>query len=235
MRLSAPIYKLKRQAKMSARAQGIPLHSALDEVAVANGFRSWSHLSAAMPGSRLAPQVLGKLDRGDMVLLGARPGQGKTLLGLELALASAKTGFAGYFFTLEYTQAAVRDRLADLGADARDTDALVIDTSDQICADHIIARVGHDARALVVIDYLQLLDQKRSLPDLNAQVAALSDFARSSGAIIVAISQIDRAFDVAGKRLPDHTDIRLPNPVDLARFTKRCFLHEGELTLDPAA
>ena len=32
MRLSAPIFRLKRQAKLLAREAGIPLHQALDRV-----------------------------------------------------------------------------------------------------------------------------------------------------------------------------------------------------------
>ena len=46
MRLSAPIYILKQQAKALARSERIPLHLALDRIANREGFRVWSHLAA---------------------------------------------------------------------------------------------------------------------------------------------------------------------------------------------
>lgn len=47
MQISTPIYKLKRKAKLSARASDAPLHEALDQVAREEGYRAWSHLAAA--------------------------------------------------------------------------------------------------------------------------------------------------------------------------------------------
>src|SRR3546814_1995773 len=58
--------------------------------------------------------------------------------------------------------------------------ALVIDTSDAICADYIIERVGHGQdNSVVVVDYLQLLDQRRRNPELAVQVKTLAGFART--------------------------------------------------------
>jgi replicative DNA helicase len=109
----------------------------------------------------------------------------------------------------------------------------VIDTSDAICADYIIERVGHgQVNSVIVVDYLQLLDQRRRNPELAVQVKTLAGFARTASTIIVAISQIDRSFDMEGKPLPNLSNVRLPNPVDLALFTKTCFLHNGEMQVD---
>ena len=237
MRLSAPIFKLKRRARLLAREKAIPLHEALDQVAVADGFRSWSHLASAVPTLRTANEILAKLSSGDMLLLGARPGHGKTLLGLEIAIEASMSGRNGYFFTLDYNESDVLERLQALGIDPKHTDSsLVIDTSDDICADHIIHRMGEvTGGALVVLDYLQLLDQKRTNPDLGTQFAALKSHAQSSGSIVVAISQIDRSFELKAKHLPDLSDVRLPNPFDLSLFNKTCFLHEGKIQLDLAA
>ena len=38
MKLSAPVYRLKRRAKVLAREERIPLHEALDRVAMDEGF-----------------------------------------------------------------------------------------------------------------------------------------------------------------------------------------------------
>ena len=80
---------------------------------------------------------------------------------------------------------------------------------------------------MIVIDYLQLLDQRRETPELSVQVDMLGAFAREEGHIIVLISQIDRAYDGSAKPMPDLADVYLPNPVNLGAFTKTCFINDG--------
>jgi len=237
MKLSAPIFRLKRQARLLARDAGLPLHKALDQIARAEGFRSWSHLAARHASGRPAAAILDALNPGDMVLLGARPGQGKTQLGLSLAVEAARAGRTACFFTLEYTPADVLALLrAEEAEPANLAPHLILDTSDDICAGHIIARMAETLRgAMAVIDYFQLLDQKRYHPPLDEQVRMLKAFAAETGTIIVMISQIDRSFDAAAGGLPCLADVRLPNPVDLSLFTRTCFLHDGEIRLDAAA
>jgi replicative DNA helicase len=233
MKLSAPIFRLKRQAKLLARESGIPLHAALDQAARKEGFHAWSHLAAATSGHRPAREMLAQFGPGDLVLLGARPGQGKTLMGLDLAIAAVQTGRPAFFFTLEDHEAVVLDRLEMLGAARKMVeDRLTVDTSDDICADYMIDRIGHaTSGAVAVIDYLQLLDQRRRNPELDDQICALRTFASATGSIIVALSQIDRAFETTGRSIPGLQDIRLPNPLDVGLFTKACFLHGGEACL----
>ena len=88
---------------------------------------------------------------------------------------------------------------------------------------------------LAVVDYLQILDQKREKPELMTQVRALKAFARDKGVIVVFISQIDRSYDPALKPLPDLDDVRLPNPLDLALFDKLFFLHAGKVQYKAAS
>jgi replicative DNA helicase len=252
MRLSVPIFRLKRQARLLAREKKIPLHQALDQVAQHEGFRSWSHLADSASHDRPATKILSQLTPGDLVLIGARPGQGKTLLGLELAAEAAKLGVPGFFFTLEDNEEVVLSRLKSLGTDPEALrGALTLDTSDDICAGYIIQRLrAAPGNAVTVIDYLQLLDQKRRNPELTDQIQALKLFAIAAKSIIIAISQIDRSFERKSsdsqssrsqsnvrqaKRLPNLSDVRLPNPLDLTLFTKTCFMHEGEVRLETVA
>jgi replicative DNA helicase len=86
----------------------------------------------------------------------------------------------------------------------------------------------------VVVDYLQLLDQRRENADLMIQVRALKSFARDQGLIVVFISQIDRSYDPSAKSCPDLGDVRLPNPLDLKLFDKTCFLNNGEVQFQAA-
>jgi replicative DNA helicase len=229
MKLSAPVHRLKRNARLLAREAAIPLHAALDRVAASEGFSAWSLLAARAAAIAPAAKLYPRLRPGDLLLIGARPRQGKTLMGLELAVEAMKAGHRGVFFTLEYTEREIVDRLREIGAETMLADGLfAFDSSDAIRADYIVARLATAAPGtLAVIDYLQLLDQKRETPDLMEQVRTLRSFAREKGLILVFLSQIDRSYDPATKPFPELGDIRLPNPLDLALFDKTCFLHQG--------
>jgi replicative DNA helicase len=115
MKLSAPIYRLKRQARLLARTSKIPLHDALDRVARQQGYRSWSLFAGTMSRRAPAREIFNRLVPGDFLLIGARPGQGKTLLGLELAVEAARSGRRSFFFSLEDHEGVVFDRLRELG------------------------------------------------------------------------------------------------------------------------
>jgi len=236
MKLSAPIYHLKQNAKRLARQMAIPLHDALDRVASQEGYSGWSLLAARHAALSPAARLYDRLSPGDLVLVAARPGQGKTLMALELAAEAVKSGKQSVFFTLEYTDADVLERLRVIGFDPTPFgQSFTFDCSDAICADYIMTTLQTaPSGTLVVIDYLQLLDQRRENPPLADQVAALKAFARERGLVIVFISQIDRSYDPAVKAYPDLGDVRLPNPVDLSVFSKTCFLNNGEVHLQAA-
>lgn len=231
MKLSAPLYVLKRRAKALAREEKLPLHQALDRVAAREGFAAWSLLMARTATSLDAAELYAGLEPGDLLLLGARPGQGKTLTSLRLTVEAMKAGRRAYFFSLEYTEADIAGRFRAIGEDpARFGDLFAFDCSDGINAGAIADKMADAARGtLAVIDYMQILDQKRDDPPLMAQVAMLRAFARARGIAIVFLSQIDRTFDPAAKPVPGPEDVRLPNPLDLALFDKTCFLHGRQM------
>jgi len=231
MKLSAPVYRLKRKARELARKDDIPLHLALDRVAIGEGFGAWSLLAAKSAETLSAEGLLARLEPGDLLLIGARPGHGKTLLSLQLAVEAMKAGRRAVFFTLEYTARDVLGRFRALGVDPGQFEALFsFDDSEAIGADHIMQALAKAPRGtLAIVDYLQLLDQKRGNPELGAQISALKAFAQEKGVILAFISQIDRSYDPAAKSCPDLDDVRLPNPFDLSLFSKSCFVNEGEV------
>lgn len=226
MKFSAPIYILKRQAKVFARKEKIPLHDALDRIAKEEGFGSWSLLAAKWNADNARTSLLSQLRPGELVLLAARPAQGKTLLRLGLAAEWMGRGNRAAFFTLEFTQADVSRCVDILGKDVKAfADLFAIDDSDDISADYIVARLrSAPPNMLIVVDYLQLLDQRRENPSLVHQAMQLKHFARQHQAIIVCLSQVHRSYDPAIKPLPALSDIRLPNPLDLKLFDKACLL-----------
>ncbi|MDE3826480.1 AAA family ATPase [Sinorhizobium meliloti] len=211
MKLSAPIFQLKRRAKLVARNNNVPLHEALDQIAREEGFARWSLLSSQVAAASLSRSILARLDEGDLLLVAGRPGHGKTTLGLQLLLDAARDGRKAVFFTLEFTEQQARRHLRSLDEGPHGLcEKLQILTSDEISADYIIRHLSGSERGTVaVIDYLQILDQQRSKPALSDQVLALADFARKAGVVVAFISQVDRSFDPESKRLPDIRDIRL--------------------------
>lgn len=74
MKLSVPIHHLKRRAKLLHRREQIPLHAALDRIAAAEGYRSWSLLAARQPVASTATALNRRLEPGDLVLVAGRPG-----------------------------------------------------------------------------------------------------------------------------------------------------------------
>lgn len=237
MKLSAPIYRLKREAKRLSRTEGIPLHQALDRIAATEGFAAWNLLASKAAEATPANRLFARFQPGDLVLVGARPGHGKTLMSLELAVEAMKSGGRGAFFSLEYTERDVLDRLRSIGVEPAQFAGLFdVDCSDAISADYVVQRMMDTPRgSVVVIDYLQLLDQKRENPDLTIQVRRLKAFARDKGLIVVFISQIDRSYELSARSCPDLRDIRLPNPLDLKLFDKACFLNNGEVQFQAAS
>jgi replicative DNA helicase len=231
MKLSAPIYILKQQAKALSRKEKVPLHRALDRIANREGFTAWSLLAARSESNEESTTLFSRLSSGDLVLIAARPGQGKTLLGIGLAVESMARGNRSAFFTLETTEAGVAQLFAALDKDIRGFgDRLLIDESDCISADYIVDQLASAPPGMVVvIDYLQLLDQKRGNPSIMEQVTHLRRFARQRQLVIVCLSQIDRKYDSESKSCPGLTDVRLPNPLDLTLFDKACFLNRGQM------
>lgn len=217
MKLSAPLFQLKRRAKLMARNNNVALHEALDQIAREEGFARWSLLSSQVAAASLSETILSRLNDGDLLLVAGRPGHGKTTLGLQLLLDAIRDDRKAIFFTLELTEQQSRKHVRSLEEDTPGIgDTLEIVTSDEISADFIIRHLSESPRgAVAIVDYLQLLDQQRSKPVLSEQVFALGDFARKAGVVIGFISQIDRSFDPETKRLPDIQDIRLPNLVDI--------------------
>jgi hypothetical protein len=217
------------------------LCEALDQVAAQEGYATWSLLVAkeARPAQNPWQRGADWLERiapGDLVLLGARPGQGKTLWAIRLLLHGLRRGQPGWFFALQNDAPNIDALFDSLGEQRANFGAnFVFEHSDEICACHIIEQLGAvPKRALTqiaVIDHLQLLDQRRRAPELEQQVRDLRAFAQRTGCILVFISQIRSAFDQGGELLPSRQDIRLLDALDLRLFDKFVFLREGRAML----
>lgn len=233
MKLSAPIHILKSKAKKLKTSEGITLAEALDKVAKTEGYSSWSLLQSKSKDlfPKKKEEVLGYLNAGDLMLIGSRPGLGKTSFTLEMLVQAKREGRCCYFFTLEYTKKDIARKVSEIDENiGQFSDNLIFDFSDDISADYIIEKTEGYIKedGLIVVDYLQLLDQKRSNPELQLQIEKLKTYAKEKKCIIVFISQLDRSFEEKRGARPSLQDVRLPNPVDLKLFNKTMFLHDGK-------
>ena len=269
MKLSAPIYVLKSQARKLKVEQNISQIEALNIIARREGFAAWSRLMARQ--GTLAPtkfeQIVDYLNPSDLVLVAAPARIGKTVFVAGLAAQALHINRVHWFSLVESEQT-VHARLdgylakiaqstiireapgqelseretseretseeatacSDLAPKDVDINAqqnganLIVDCSDHISAKHIMSHVGDDlcSGTFVVVDYLQMLDEKRVNPPLQEQVVSLKKYAQRTGAILIFVCQVDRR--VGERARPCIDDIRLPNPLDIGLFNKIFFL-----------
>ena len=244
MKLSSPIFVLKSQARKLKRHQSISMVGALNQIAKREGYGSWSLLKLkhldSLPYNY--NEVLDYFNGGDLVLIGARPHTGKTSFTIGLFVQAIQKKLSmNYFFTLSEVKRDIVGRMEmyDNNID-RYVDFFTLNYSNEINADYIIKSTKKDigSGSLIIIDYLQLLDEKRVNPPLQEQVEKLKRYAKEQGCIIVFISQLAREVENRNDKKPSIQDVRLPNPLDLKLMNKVILLfrerndsHEGEVLL----
>ncbi len=234
MKLSAPVHILKGRAKELKLSRGMTMIEALNQIARKEGYNSWGLLQSKVKDfvPQTADELLAYLHPGDMLLISARPGLGKTVLALQLITQAIEEQRSCFFFSFDYTPKTFATKMSDLKISLQDIEPhLHTYFSDDICADYIIHQTDSTAKegSLIVIDYLQLLDQKRSNPPLQQQIETLKKHAREKRCVLIFIAQIDRAFEQAEHSQASLRDIRLPNPLDLSLFNKSVFVQAGQI------
>ncbi len=232
MKLSAPIHVLKSQAQQLRKEKSLTNTEALDLIAKREGFNSWALLQSKK--EEMFPvsydEILDFFNPGDIVLIGARPGKGKTVFTIGLLVqAIQKKQAINYCFSLSEIHKDIAGRIASYDESIGENNKFIkLDYSDEISADYIIKKTQASItkKSVIVVDYLQLLDEKRSNPTLQEQVFKLKNYAKEKECIIIFISQLKRELEYRDDKKPAMEDIRLPNPLELKFFNKIIFLHK---------
>ena len=200
--------------------------------------------------------VIGGLKKSDLILLAARPSMGKTALALNIATNAARSGKKVAVFSLEMSKNQLANRLLSsisgvpatqiergnwsenaLGylanaADDLERYTLFIDDTGGLTIPEMTARLlklQHEhGLDLVVIDYVQLMQGKRS----ENRVQEVSEISRNLKALakqfdvpILALSQLSRAVELRADKRPQLSDLRdsgsLEQDADIVMFLYR--------------
>jgi len=159
-----------------------------------------------------------KIYSGQFIVLGARPGMGKTALVGQVMQHVAETTGHCLYISLEMDDSEIAGRLCGTQLEFADAvenlPILISDTEydfDKICS-LIRMSVRRNRVKLVVIDYLQLIDLRGNFPNDEAKVAHMSKtfkrLARTLKIPIVAVVQLNRDLEKRDDKRPRVSDIR---------------------------
>lgn len=232
MKLSAPIHVLKAKAQELKKQKSISNTDALNLIAKSEGYNSWSLLHSehrdGFPSSY--DGILDYFNPGDLVLIGARPSKGKTIFAIGIFVQAIQKKLAKHYcFSLSEVHRDIAGRMAIYDESIGGANKFFeLDYSNEISADYIIKKTQKDISksSVIIVDYLQLLDEKRSNPDLQKQVETLKLYAKEKGCIIIFLSQLDREIENRMDKKPIVGDVRMPNPIDLKIFNKLLMLYK---------
>lgn len=176
---------------------------------------------------------------GHLVILAARPSMGKTALALQVAQRVAETGRSVLYITLEMSaveiaerllarNAAVSEYLMRKGATTSEQNIEILHQSavlshlklaiddraeklSQVLYAIRLARRRHGV-SVVVIDYLQLIDNKSYSNNREQQIAdisrSLKKEAKRNQVCVIALSQLNRSVETRDDKTPRLSDLR---------------------------
>jgi len=200
--------------------------------------RAGKHITGLETGFADLDKACRGLHAGELIILGARPAMGKSVLALNIANHASKAGKAVYFVSLEMGSNELMDRMAacDSGASYEAIQSadfevmghqvtsyaaslsgrkMVIDDSGSMSVAKLRARLlrfrrKHGQLDLVIVDYLQLMNSKGK--DRYEQVSEISRglkvLAMELGIPIICLSQLNRELDKRQDKRPMLSDLR---------------------------
>lgn len=196
------------------------------------------HGGVATPWIDLNKVLNGGLRPGELIIVAARPGVGKTIAGVDMARSAAQQDIPAVMFSLEMSTPEIMARvISDMGAvpltglishtlngEERDrakkaadriSDApLWVDDSSELTVPEIEARATRLPRkpGLIVVDYLGLVTPLDKRAPRQEQVAAMSAgfkrMAKKLGCPVVVLHQLNRGPETRQSKRPTKSDLR---------------------------
>lgn len=152
----------------------------------------------------------GGLYKGELCLIGARSGIGKTSFAAQIAGNIAKEGKRVYFISLEMSEEQLKNRMAKQGySDV----SITIDACPKASPKYILNKLEIDKADVVVIDYLELVraDEERAtrIQEISDIAFELRKISEVSDIPIICTAQISKPRD---GHLPE---LEYPFPVEI--------------------
>lgn len=175
------------------------------------------------------------IERGDLVLIGARPAIGKTSFALQIAREYSKNNKKGLFFSLEMTKDKLINRIliAETGIDntrfrygslyneeeeklnkkVREIESwnLIIEDKPALSLLQIEAMATIEQPDYIIIDYLglvKLAEKDTRNNELGGVSRGLKSLAKKLNIPIIALHQLSRAVESRGNKRPMLSDLR---------------------------
>jgi replicative DNA helicase len=202
-------------------------------------FENQGQLHGLSTGFKDVDELLLGLADGDLFILGGRPAAGKTTLAMNIAENVALSGKSVIVFSLEMSRRKLMDRmLCSVGRiDAKkyrkgevvneDWDKLsmavsklrqrhmYIDDNSMLSSTQLLGRSRRIARqvgqkpALIVIDYLQLMNDKGDGVERVTKISKnFKQLAREMNCPVIALSQLNRKLEERADKRPIMSDLR---------------------------
>jgi replicative DNA helicase len=213
---------INQESRVSLKNQVVPMSKivgkVLDELQVR--IERGNNLEGLSTGWRYLDKYIGGWNKGNLVVIGARPGMGKTALGLNFCIEGCP--FAKYVFVsvemsdeelakrqISYFSKVENYKIRNATMSLKEVENIskqlynqeydydVIDSKDNNVFNIISmlklqkAKKGLD---VVVIDYLQKMDagERDTRKNVSVISTALKNFARESGITVIALAQLNR-------------------------------------------
>ncbi|GMU54981.1 MAG: hypothetical protein AMXMBFR33_41270 [Candidatus Xenobia bacterium] len=240
--------------EQAARAPWVPMPEVLADLA--ERYRSGREREGYVTtGLRLLDQATGGLGPGQLVLLGGRPGEGKSALALDIARHVSREHGPVLLLSLEMSRLEVAGRVVQqhtqLGADHLDAGRVesVISAYPRLCIadegsslDEVLSladsfRRAHPDAALIIIDYLGLISPRNGPQSpyerVSAVVRALKTLAQSLHLPVIALVQLRRPPKGKQDEPPDLTDMRDSGELEQAANKVLLLHYRGAATQGP--
>jgi replicative DNA helicase len=226
-----------------------------------------THAPTGIPtGFHALDRLLIGFQPSDLIILAARPGQGKTALALQFAQAAARhpPRLPVAVFSLEMSKQQLSTRLicAEARVDSQDVRRglisdpdrhrfyhaanrlsdlpILVDDTPSVSVLDIRARCQRlqmaDGLGMIVVDYLQLLLPARRKDSRQQEVADISRdlkvLAKELNIPVLALSQLNRAVEQRGEKVPVLSDLRdsgaIEQDADVVMFIYRKDVREPD-------